>query len=100
MDNQSKQEQTGTLEINNISGMELEHRNNDTINNEADEEIGNGSTNLISAADTVATISNRKKRGKADWTNPIYKSLIHTRRTSYHVHEPGNEQESKDSRMG
>ncbi|KAA6367649.1 MAG: hypothetical protein EZS28_036825 [Streblomastix strix] len=80
--------------------MELEHRINDTINNQTDEEIGNGSTNQTSAIDTVAIIPNRKKCDKADWTNPIYKSLIHTRRTSYHIHEPKDEQESKVSRMG
>ncbi|KAA6360374.1 MAG: hypothetical protein EZS28_044098, partial [Streblomastix strix] len=100
MDNQSKQEQTGTLEINNISRIELEYRINDTTNNQADEEIGNGSINQTSAIDTVAIIPNHKKRGKADWTNPIYKSLIHMRKTSYHIYEPRDEQESKDSRMG
>ncbi|KAA6356748.1 MAG: hypothetical protein EZS28_047726 [Streblomastix strix] len=79
--------------------MELEHRINDSINNQTDEEIGNGSTNQTSAINIVATIPNRKKRGKADWSNPIYKSLIHSRRTSYHIHEPRDEQESKDSRI-
>ncbi|KAA6320208.1 MAG: hypothetical protein EZS28_054713, partial [Streblomastix strix] len=60
---------------------------------------GDGSINQISTVDTTIAISNRKKRGKADWTNPIYKSLIHTRRSSYHIHESENEQESKESRL-
>ncbi|KAA6383391.1 MAG: hypothetical protein EZS28_021081 [Streblomastix strix] len=72
MDNQSKQEQTGTQEINNISRMELERRINDVINNQIDEEIGNGSVNQTSTVDTVAGISNRMKQGKAVWTNLIY----------------------------
>ncbi|KAA6387502.1 MAG: hypothetical protein EZS28_016973 [Streblomastix strix] len=99
MDNQSKQEQAGSQEINNIPGMELEHRINDVVNNQVHKEIGDGNINQISAVDTVGTISNRKKPGKAYWTNPIYKSSIHTTRTSYHVHELGNEQMSKQSRM-
>ncbi|KAA6336461.1 MAG: hypothetical protein EZS28_052877, partial [Streblomastix strix] len=100
MDNKWKYEQTESQKINNISGMELEHGIDDVINNQTNEETGNGSINQISSADTVAVISNRKKRGKADLTNPIYKSLTHTRRSSYHIHESGNKQESKESRMG
>ncbi|KAA6362167.1 MAG: hypothetical protein EZS28_042306, partial [Streblomastix strix] len=100
MDNQSEQDQAGSQEINNIPWMELEHGINDAVNNKIDEEIGESSINQISAVDTVATISNHKKRGKADWTNPIYKSSVHTRRTSFHVHKLRNEQESKESRKG
>ncbi|KAA6354216.1 MAG: hypothetical protein EZS28_050257, partial [Streblomastix strix] len=99
MDNKQKQEQIGSQEVNNFSWMELEHRINDTVNNQTNEEAGDGSINQISAVDTAVVISNRKKRGKADWTNPIYKSLIHTRRSSYHDHESGNEQTSKEGRM-
>ncbi|KAA6389106.1 MAG: hypothetical protein EZS28_015363, partial [Streblomastix strix] len=38
MDNKSKQEQTGSQEINNISRMGLEHGINDAINNQTNEE--------------------------------------------------------------
>ncbi|KAA6385580.1 MAG: hypothetical protein EZS28_018889, partial [Streblomastix strix] len=99
LDYQSKQEQTGSQEINNFPRMELEHRINDVVNNKTNEEAGDGSSNQISTVDTVAVISNRKKRGRADWTNSIYKSSIHTKRSSYHVHESGDEQMSKQSRM-
>ncbi|KAA6370008.1 MAG: hypothetical protein EZS28_034465 [Streblomastix strix] len=100
MDNKSKQEQTGSQEINNFPRIELEHRINDAVNNQTNEEAVDGSTNQISTVNTVAVISNSKKRGKADWINPIYKSLILTRRSSYHIHESGNEQTSKEGRMG
>ncbi|KAA6375802.1 MAG: hypothetical protein EZS28_028673 [Streblomastix strix] len=100
IDNKSIQEQTGPQEINNISRMELEHRINDAISNQTNEETGDGSINQISATDTAVIISNRKKRSKVDWSNPIYKSSIHTRRSSYHVHESENEQTSKESRNG
>ncbi|KAA6363592.1 MAG: hypothetical protein EZS28_040880, partial [Streblomastix strix] len=100
MDNKQKQEQTGTQKGNKIPRMELEHRINDAVINHTDEEASDGSINQINAIDTAVVISNRKKRGKADWTNPIYKSLIHTRRSSYHIHEPRNDQPGKDGRMG
>ncbi|KAA6358157.1 MAG: hypothetical protein EZS28_046316, partial [Streblomastix strix] len=100
MDNKQKQEQAGSQKTNNFPWMELEYGINDAINNQIDEQIGNGSINQISTVDTTTTISNRKKRGKADWTNPIYKSLIYARRSSYHVHESGNEQTGKEGRMG
>ncbi|KAA6366501.1 MAG: hypothetical protein EZS28_037971, partial [Streblomastix strix] len=100
MDNQSEQVQTRSQEINKIPGMELESGINDAIDNQVNEEIGDGIINQIGAVDTFAkVISNRKKRNKVDWTNPIYKSLIHTRRSSYHFHESGNEQTSKEGRM-
>ncbi|KAA6391027.1 MAG: hypothetical protein EZS28_013446 [Streblomastix strix] len=79
--------------------MKIKHGINDTAVNKTDEEIGNGSINQTSAIDIVAIISNIKKRGMADWTNPIYKSLMHTRRSSYHVHESCNEQTGKECRM-
>ncbi|KAA6366458.1 MAG: hypothetical protein EZS28_038015, partial [Streblomastix strix] len=51
MDNQSKQEQTRSQETNNIPEIELEHRINDAINNQVDEEVGDGGINQISATD-------------------------------------------------
>ncbi|KAA6382678.1 MAG: hypothetical protein EZS28_021797 [Streblomastix strix] len=66
MDNQLKQEQAGPQEINNITRMELEYGINDPLNNQVDEEIGNGSANQIGTVNTVATIPNRKKLSKAD----------------------------------
>ncbi|KAA6378423.1 MAG: hypothetical protein EZS28_026049 [Streblomastix strix] len=72
MEKQSEYEQAGPQDINYIPWIELQHRINDAVNNQIDEEISDGSKNWIDTVDTVATISNRKKRCKADWTNPIY----------------------------
>ncbi|KAA6381420.1 MAG: hypothetical protein EZS28_023052 [Streblomastix strix] len=100
MDNYSKQEYIGSQVINNILGMKLEHRINDAVNNQIDEEICDGNINQICTIETVGTISNREKRSKASWTNPIYKSSVHTGWASHHIHEPGIEQMSKQGRTG
>ncbi|KAA6388317.1 MAG: hypothetical protein EZS28_016153 [Streblomastix strix] len=100
MENSMEQEYTGSYEINNIPGIELEHGINDAINNQTNEETSDGSINQTCTVNTAAAILNCKKRGKADWTNPINKSSVHTRRSSYHVHELRNEQMGKEDGMG
>ncbi|KAA6376858.1 MAG: hypothetical protein EZS28_027614 [Streblomastix strix] len=100
MDNQLQQKQTKSNETSSVFIIELERRAIDTTNFKANEESGHDGNIQTSTTDSMATISNCKKRGMAEWVHLIYKSLTHMRRSSQHISESRNELESKKSWMG